>query len=48
MTSSDGQRYETIGKSPIASFAARHTGFRPRMLTWLLWITGEYGHFGAR
>jgi TnpA family transposase len=48
MTSSDGQRYETIGKSPIAGFAARHTGFRRRMLTWLLWITGEYGHFGGK
>jgi TnpA family transposase len=48
MTSSDGQRYETIGRSPIAGFAARHTGFRRRMLTWLLWITGEYGHFGGK
>jgi hypothetical protein len=36
MTSSDGQRYETIGKSPIAGFAARHTGFRRRMLTGLM------------
>jgi TnpA family transposase len=48
MTSSDGQRYETIGKSPIATFAARHAGYRRRVLTWLLWLTGEYGHFGGK
>ena len=48
MTSSDGTRLETIGKSPIAAYAARHAGYRRRVLTWLLWLTGEYGHFGAK
>ncbi len=35
MTSSDGTRLETIGKSPIAAYAARHAGYRRRVLTWL-------------
>jgi hypothetical protein len=48
MTSSDAQRYEIIGRSPIGSFAARHTGYRRRMLSWLLWLTGEYAHFGGK
>ena len=48
MTSSDGTRLETIGKSPIAAYAARHAGYRRRVLTWLLWLTGEYGHFGGK
>ncbi len=48
ITSSDGQRYETIGNSPIAAYAARHAGYRRRVLTWLLWLTGEYGHFGGK
>ena len=37
LTTSDGQRWETIGKSPIAGYAARYVGYRKRMLTWLLW-----------
>lgn len=48
LTSSDGQRYETIGKSSIAAFAAREVGYRKRMITWLLWLTGQYGHFGSK
>jgi len=48
LTTSDGQRYETIGKSPIAGYAARYAGYRRRMLTWLLWLTGQYGHFGGK
>lgn len=48
LTSSDGQRYETIGKSPIGAFAAREVGYRKRMITWLLWLTGQYGHFGSK
>ncbi|MCA1698041.1 MAG: Tn3 family transposase, partial [Actinobacteria bacterium] len=48
LTSSDGQRFETIGKSPIAGYAARYAGYRKRMLTWLLWLTGQYGHFGGK
>ena len=48
LSSSDGTRLETIGKSPIAAYAARHAGYRRRVLTWLLWLTGEYGHFGGK
>ena len=48
LTTSDGQRWETIGKSPIAGYAARYVGYRKRMLTWLLWLTGQYGHFGGK
>lgn len=48
LTSSDGQRYETIGKSSIAASAAREVGYRKRMITWLLWLTGQYGHFGSK
>jgi TnpA family transposase len=48
LTSSDGTRLETIGKSPIGAYAARHAGYRRRVLTWLLWLTGEYGHFGGK
>ena len=25
-----------------------HAGYRRRVLTWLLWLTGEYGHFGGK
>jgi hypothetical protein len=43
MTSSDGTRLETIGKSPIAAYAARHAGYRRRVLTWLLWLGNVTG-----
>jgi Tn3 transposase DDE domain len=35
-------------ESPIAACAARHAGYRRGVLTWLLWLTGEYGRFGGK
>jgi Tn3 transposase DDE domain len=48
ISSSDGQRYPIIGRSALAGFAARETGYRRRMVTWMIWINEQYAHFGSK